>query len=55
MTFPIHFLRRWASPTRVRLKREIIRDYKDPLELELMRSVKQVLDPRGRMNPGKVL
>ena len=28
---------------------------KDPLELELMRSVKQVLDPRGRMNPGKVL
>lgn len=37
------------------LKREIIRDYKDPVELELMRSIKQVLDPRGLMNPGKVL
>jgi FAD/FMN-containing dehydrogenase len=37
------------------LKRETIRDYKDPLELELMRSIKQVLDPQGLMNPGKVL
>ena len=37
------------------LKRDTIRDYKDPLELELMRNIKQVLDPHGLMNPGKVL
>lgn len=37
------------------LKRETIRDYKDPLELELMRSIKHALDPQGLMNPGKVL
>jgi FAD/FMN-containing dehydrogenase len=37
------------------LKREAIRDYKDALELELMRSIKQALDPQGLMNPGKVI
>ena len=37
------------------LKREEIRRYKSPLELELMRKIKQVLDPHGIMNPGKVL
>jgi FAD/FMN-containing dehydrogenase len=37
------------------LKRDIIRDYKDSVEMELMRTVKQALDPRGLMNPGKVL
>ena len=37
------------------LKRDTIRDYKDPLELELMRTIKQALDPHGLMNPGKVL
>ncbi len=37
------------------LKRETIRDYKDALELELMRSIKQALDPQGLMNPGKVI
>ena len=37
------------------LKREAVREYKDPLELELMRTIKQALDPQGLMNPGKVI
>jgi len=37
------------------LKREEIRRYKEPLELELMRTLKRALDPQGLMNPGKVL
>jgi FAD/FMN-containing dehydrogenase len=37
------------------LKRLTIREYKDPIELELMRTVKQALDPKGLMNPGKVI
>ena len=37
------------------LKRDTICDYKDPLELELMRNIKQALDPEGLMNPGKVV
>jgi FAD/FMN-containing dehydrogenase len=37
------------------LKRETIHAYKDPLELELMRTIKQALDPKGLMNPGKVI
>ncbi|MGB8517614.1 MAG: FAD-binding oxidoreductase [Gallionella sp.] len=37
------------------LKRDIIQDYKSPLELELMRAIKKTLDPEGLMNPGKMI
>ncbi len=33
----------------------IIADYKDSCELALMREIKQLFDPRGLMNPGKVV
>jgi FAD/FMN-containing dehydrogenase len=36
-------------------KRDVIADYKSDLELEMMRGVKQLFDPAGLMNPGKVL
>ena len=37
------------------LKRDEIRRYKSPLELELMRAIKRALDPQNLMNPGKVI
>ena len=37
------------------LKREEILRYKTPLEMALMRSIKQALDPAGLMNPGKLI
>ncbi|MCZ6636969.1 MAG: FAD-binding oxidoreductase [Alphaproteobacteria bacterium] len=38
-----------------RLKRDELARYKAPLELELMGRIKATLDPKGIMNPGKVL
>ena len=37
------------------LKREELLRYKNPVEIALMRSLKQALDPRGLMNPGKII
>lgn len=37
------------------LKRDELETRKDPIELELMRSIKRSFDPKGLMNPGKLL
>jgi FAD/FMN-containing dehydrogenase len=37
------------------LKREEILRYKSPVEMALMRTLKQAVDPQGLMNPGKVV
>ena len=38
-----------------RLKRDALAQYRSPVELGLMRRIKQALDPHGLMNPGKVV
>jgi len=38
-----------------RLKRDLLPGVKDPVELDLMRAIKQTLDPRGVLNPGAML
>jgi FAD/FMN-containing dehydrogenase len=37
------------------LKRGELVRYKNPVAIELMRTIKQAVDPHGIMNPGKVL
>ncbi len=37
------------------LKRPLMTKYKSPVEIELMRALKAALDPKGIMNPGKLL
>ena len=37
------------------MKRDLLPKVKDPVALSLMRTLKRTLDPKGILNPGKVL
>ena len=37
------------------MKRDLLPQVKDPVALELMRTLKRTLDPNNILNPGKVL
>jgi D-lactate dehydrogenase (cytochrome) len=37
------------------MKRRLLPEVKDPVALDVMRALKRTLDPKGILNPGKVL
>ena len=37
------------------LKKDLLPEYKDEVELALMRKIKRALDPNALLNPGKVI
>ena len=37
------------------IKRDELLRYKDPVAIDLMRTLKRVLDPKNVLNPGKVV
>jgi D-lactate dehydrogenase (cytochrome) len=37
------------------MKRDLLPSVKDPVAIDLMRTLKRTLDPKGILNPGKVL
>ena len=38
-----------------RLKRDLVASVRDPLEIDMMKRIKGLFDPKGIMNPGRVL
>jgi len=38
-----------------RLKRDLLAQVKNPIALDVMRALKQTLDPNNLLNPGKLL